>query len=52
VNEIEDTTRNTYEGYIDRTIVPALGSTPIRKVSARVPGGVLRKTSADGRIPL
>jgi integrase len=36
VNEIEDTTRNTYVGYIDRTIVPALGSTPIRKVSARV----------------
>ncbi|QUQ67480.1 hypothetical protein [Kutzneria sp. CA-103260] len=36
VNEIEDTTRNTYVGYIDRTIVPALGLTPIRKVSARV----------------
>jgi integrase len=33
--EIEDTTRRTYAGYIERTIVPALGSIPVDKVSAR-----------------
>jgi integrase len=33
--EIEDTTRRTYAGYIERTIVPALGSIAVDKVSAR-----------------
>ena len=33
--ELEETTRRTYVGYIDRTIVPAIGSTAIDKLSAR-----------------
>jgi integrase len=33
--EIEDTTRRTYVGYIERSIKPALGSISIDKVSAR-----------------
>jgi len=36
VNEIEDTTRRTYVGYIERTIKPAIGAEPIDKVSARI----------------
>ena len=32
--ELEDTTRRTYVGYIDRTIVPALGSVPADKLTA------------------
>jgi integrase len=35
-NEIEDTTRRTYVGYIERTIKPAIGAEPIDKVSARI----------------
>jgi integrase len=34
-NEIEDTTRRTYTGYIERTIKPALGAVPIDKLGAR-----------------
>src|SRR5262249_54510266 len=33
--ELEDSTREGYRGYIDRTIRPALGSVAIRKVGAR-----------------
>lgn len=33
--ELEDTTRRTYVGYIDRTIIPAIGSEPIDKLTAR-----------------
>jgi integrase len=36
VSEIEDSTRKTYEGYIERTIQPALGTVPIKKLDARV----------------
>ena len=32
VAELDPSTRNTYEGYIRRTILPALGSTELRKV--------------------
>jgi hypothetical protein len=32
--ELEDTTRRTYVGYVDRTIVPAIGSVAAEKVSA------------------
>jgi hypothetical protein len=32
--EIEDTTRRTYVGYIDRTIKPALGTVAVVKLSA------------------
>ncbi|MGW5645943.1 N-terminal phage integrase SAM-like domain-containing protein [Saccharopolyspora sp. NPDC003752] len=35
-NEIEESTRNTYLGYINRTIVPALGDQPVNKISARM----------------
>lgn len=35
VNEIESTTRGTYEGYIERTIKPAIGSVAIDKLGAR-----------------
>jgi integrase len=34
-SEIEDSTRKTYQGYIDRTILPALGKTPVNKITAR-----------------
>jgi integrase len=34
--EIQESTRHTYEGYIRRTIKPALGQEPIKKVTARV----------------
>lgn len=33
--ELEDSTRRAYEGYIRRTIRPALGEEPARKISAR-----------------
>jgi integrase len=33
--ELEDSTRRTYEGYIRRTIRPALGKEPARKITAR-----------------
>jgi integrase len=36
VNEVEDTTRNTYVGYIERTIKPVLGSTAVNKISPRI----------------
>ncbi|WP_242189248.1 site-specific integrase [Saccharopolyspora soli] len=35
-SEIEDSTRHTYEGYINRSIVPALGDTAVNKISARM----------------
>jgi len=35
VSELEDTTRDTYDGYVRRVIKPALGTTPVRKVTAR-----------------
>jgi integrase len=35
VAELEDSTRETYVGYIERTIKPALGSTPISKLTVR-----------------
>lgn len=35
VAEHEDSTRDTYLGYIERTITPTLGSMPIAKLSAR-----------------
>lgn len=35
-SELEDSTRETYEGYIRRTIKPALGDEPVRKVNAKV----------------
>jgi integrase len=34
--ELEDTTRTSYRGYIERTIKPALGSIALPKVDARV----------------
>ncbi|XVV01926.1 site-specific integrase [Actinosynnema sp. CA-248983] len=34
--ELEDSTRKTYVGYIERTIKPALGGEPAKKVTARV----------------
>ncbi|MFD1044290.1 tyrosine-type recombinase/integrase [Kibdelosporangium lantanae] len=34
-SELEDSTRKTYEGYIERTIRPAIGALPARKVDAR-----------------
>ncbi|MEU6131418.1 hypothetical protein ABZ805_19780 [Saccharopolyspora sp. NPDC047091] len=35
-NEIEESTSNTYRGYINRTIVPTLGEQPVNKISARM----------------
>jgi hypothetical protein len=35
VSELEESTSNTYAGYITRTIVPALGHVPIKKIDAR-----------------
>lgn len=35
-SEIEDSTRHTYSGYIDRSIKPALGETAVNKISARM----------------
>ncbi|WP_317493846.1 tyrosine-type recombinase/integrase [Haloechinothrix sp. LS1_15] len=35
VTEIEDSTRNTYVGYIERTIRPVLGSVPAKNIDAR-----------------
>jgi integrase len=34
-SELEDSTRKTYEGYIERAIRPAIGALPARKVDAR-----------------
>jgi hypothetical protein len=34
-SELEESTSNTYAGYIERTIVPALGHVPIKKIDAR-----------------
>ena len=39
-NELAKSTRKTYEGYIDRTIMPALGETPVHKLSARILEGL------------
>lgn len=36
VTELEDSTRELYEGYINRTINPAFGSTPVRKMTTRM----------------
>jgi integrase len=36
VHECEDSTRDGYRGYIERTIKPALGDVPIAKLGARV----------------
>ncbi|SDZ32551.1 Phage integrase, N-terminal SAM-like domain [Amycolatopsis xylanica] len=36
VSELEESTRNSYEGYIARTIVPALGHRPVKKIDARM----------------
>jgi hypothetical protein len=36
VAELDPSTRNTYEGYIRRTILPALGSMEVRKVRGPV----------------
>jgi integrase len=35
-SEIEDSTRQTYQGYIDRTIHPVLGDEPVNKITARM----------------
>jgi integrase len=35
VTELEQSTRKTYEGYIERTISPALGKVPLKKLDAR-----------------
>ncbi|MGW0893297.1 tyrosine-type recombinase/integrase [Saccharopolyspora sp. NPDC002578] len=35
-SELEESTRHTYEGYIRRTILPALGETAVNKISARM----------------
>lgn len=35
-SELEDSTRGTYEGYINRTIVPALGDTAVNKITPRM----------------
>ena len=35
-SELADSTRKTYGGYITRTIGPALGDVPIRKIDARM----------------
>lgn len=35
-NELEESTRHTYQGYIDRTILPALGDTAVSKITARL----------------
>lgn len=35
-NEIEDSTRRTYVGYIERSIKPAIGTVPIAKLNARI----------------
>ncbi len=35
-NEIEDSTRKAYRGYIDRTIRPNLGDTAVNKITARM----------------
>lgn len=35
VSEHEDSTRETYVGYVERTIKPALGSTPLTKLTVR-----------------
>lgn len=35
-NEIEDGTRKTYQGYIDRSIRPVLGDEPVNKITARM----------------
>jgi hypothetical protein len=44
-NELEDSTRKTYEGYIERTIRPVVGATASALVS------VLVSASPDGRPP-
>ncbi|HEY2129512.1 MAG TPA: hypothetical protein VGH77_20240, partial [Streptosporangiaceae bacterium] len=33
VAELDRSTRQTYEGYMRRTIIPAIGATEVRKVS-------------------
>jgi integrase len=35
VSDLEETTRDTYRGYVDRTIKPALGDLAVKKVRAR-----------------
>lgn len=36
VVELEDSTRKTYAGYVERTIKPTLGSVPAKKLDARM----------------
>ncbi|WP_246108037.1 site-specific integrase [Saccharothrix saharensis] len=35
-SEIEDSTRKTYVGYIERTIKPAVGGLPVKKITPRI----------------
>jgi hypothetical protein len=39
--EVEDSTRDGYVGYIERSIRPALGAVPIAKLSTRSAGDLL-----------
>ena len=53
-NEIEDTTRRTYVGYIERTIKPAIGTQPIDRLNARTLESLYRelrrcRSRCDGR---
>jgi len=53
-NEIEDTTRRTYVGYIERTIKPAIGNVAIDKLNARTLETLYRqlrrcRTRCDGK---
>jgi len=53
-NEIEDTTRRTYVGYIERTIKPATGTQPIDRLNARTLESLYRelrrcRTRCDNR---
>jgi integrase len=46
--EHESSTRETYLGYIERTIKPALGSMPIAKLAVRHPELCMRNCGAVG----
>jgi integrase len=53
-NELEDTTRRTYVGYIERTIKPAIGAEPIARLNARTLESLYRdlrrcRTRCDGK---
>ncbi|WP_366890488.1 hypothetical protein [Pseudonocardia sp.] len=34
--ELEESSRRTYRGYLDRTLIPALGDTPLRTIDPRI----------------